>query len=78
VEHKEIQLWQRWNVMVNVLLIMTLLLIMAGIAWGLDTQDIVAEWTPEGKKLSCCRQSALSDNSRQQRNSGRHGELRHM
>jgi iron(II)-dependent oxidoreductase len=34
---------------------MTLLLIMAGIAWGLDTQDIVVEWTPEGKKLAAQR-----------------------
>jgi hypothetical protein len=26
------------------------LLIVARMAWGLDTQDIVVEWTPEGKK----------------------------
>jgi hypothetical protein len=36
VGHRELQLWQRWNVTVNVLLVMTLLLIMAGIAWGLE------------------------------------------
>lgn len=30
-------------------------LIVAGTAWGLDTQDIVVEWTPEGKKLAMQR-----------------------
>jgi len=36
----------------NALSIIPVLLIMARIAWGLDTQDIVVEWTPEDKKLT--------------------------
>jgi hypothetical protein len=36
--------------MLNALLVIAALLIVIRIAWGLDTQDIVVEWTPEGKK----------------------------
>ena len=32
--------------------VIAVLLIVARMAWGLDTQDIVVEWTPEGKKLT--------------------------
>ena len=38
--------------MFNALLVIAALLIVARMAWGLDTQDIVVEWTPEGKKLT--------------------------
>ena len=38
--------------MLNALLVIAALLIVAWMAWGLDTQDIVVEWTPEGKKLA--------------------------
>ena len=38
--------------MLNALLVIAALFIVAGMAWGLDTQDIVVEWTPESKKLA--------------------------
>jgi hypothetical protein len=40
-------MWRRWNVMLNALLVIAALLIVAWMAWGLDTQDIIVEWTPE-------------------------------
>jgi iron(II)-dependent oxidoreductase len=55
VEHKEIMQWQRWNRMLNALLIVAVCLIVVQMAWGLDTQDIVVEWTPEGKQLAMHR-----------------------
>jgi iron(II)-dependent oxidoreductase len=36
----------------DVLLVCAALLAVASIAWGLDTQDITAEWTPEGKRIA--------------------------
>jgi hypothetical protein len=36
----------------NALSIIPVLLIVVRIAWGLDTQDIVVEWTTEDKKLT--------------------------
>jgi hypothetical protein len=39
-------------VTLNALLVIAALLILARMAWGLGTQDIVVEWTPEGKKLT--------------------------
>ena len=51
----EVQLWQRCNWMVNALLVLAIVLIVAAGAWGLDTQDIVVQWTPEGKKLAMQR-----------------------
>ena len=38
--------------MLNALSVIAVLLIVVQMAWGLDTQDIVVEWTPEGKKLT--------------------------
>ena len=38
--------------MLNALLVIAALLIVAWMAWGLDTQDIIVEWTPEDKKLT--------------------------
>lgn len=38
--------------MLYALSVIAVLLIVARMAWGLDTQDIVVEWTPEGKKLT--------------------------
>jgi hypothetical protein len=38
--------------MLNALLVIAALLIVARMVWGLDTQDIVVEWTPEDKKLT--------------------------
>ena len=36
----------------DVVLIGAALLAVASIAWGLDTQDITVEWTPEGKRIA--------------------------
>ena len=52
VQRNETQVWQRWNRMLNALLAVAVCLILAQVAWGLDTQDIVVEWTPEGKQLA--------------------------
>jgi len=52
VQRKELQRWRRWNKMLNALLVIALCLIVARVAWGLDTQNIVVEWTPEGKKIA--------------------------
>jgi iron(II)-dependent oxidoreductase len=41
--------------MLNALLALAVVCILAAAAWGLDTQDIVVEWTPEGKKLAMQR-----------------------
>lgn len=38
--------------MMNALVVSVALLIVARMAWGLDTLGIVVEWTPEGKKLT--------------------------
>lgn len=47
--------WRKWESVVNVLLIAVALLTLARVAWGLDTQDIIVEWTLEGKKLAMQR-----------------------
>ncbi len=47
--------WLKWNRALNVLLIAAALIMVARMAWGLDTQDIVVEWTPEGKQLAMQR-----------------------
>lgn len=36
----------------TLLLGLAVLLVVASVAWGLDTQDISVEWTPEGKRLA--------------------------
>ena len=46
---------QRCNWMLNALLALAVVCILAAAAWGLDTQDIVVDWTPEGKKLAMQR-----------------------
>lgn len=55
MQHKELMQWQRWNKLLNALLVLALCLIVAHMAWALDTQDIVVEWTPEGKKIAMQR-----------------------
>lgn len=47
--------WARANRVVNMLLTVGAALALANIAWGLDTQDITVEWTPEGKQLALKR-----------------------
>ena len=46
-EGNEMHRWRKWESVVNILLIAVALLTLARAAWGLDTQDIVVEWTPE-------------------------------
>ncbi len=55
MEHKETQVWRRWNLMLNAVLVIVALVIVARVAWGLDTQDIVVEWTDAGKKIAAER-----------------------
>ena len=43
------------------LLGLAVLLVIVSVAWGLDTQDISIEWTPEGKRLAM-EQAALQTN----------------
>ena len=45
----------------TLLLGLTVLLVIASVAWGLDMQDITVEWTPEGKRLAM-EQAALQTN----------------
>jgi formylglycine-generating enzyme len=47
--------WQRWNLTLNAVLVIAVLLIVVRVAWGLDTQDIVVEWTEAGKKIAAER-----------------------
>lgn len=42
----------RFERVFDVILACAALLTVAGIAWGLDTQDITVEWTPEGKRIA--------------------------
>lgn len=55
MERNEMHRWRKWESVVNVLLIAVALLTLVRVARGLDTQDIVVEWTSEGKKLAMQR-----------------------
>lgn len=55
MERKEIDTLRKWEWGVNAALILAALLIMAHVAWGLDTQDILVEWTAAGKKIAAER-----------------------
>lgn len=55
MERNEVQTLRKLELVVNGLLIAVALLTIVGVAWGLDTQDIIVEWTPEGKKLEMQR-----------------------
>jgi iron(II)-dependent oxidoreductase len=48
------------NRVVNVLLAGAVVLALISAAWGLDTQDITVEWTPDGKKLAMERVATWS------------------
>ena len=39
--------------MINTLLVVAAVLSLVNVVWGLDTQDIVVEWTA-GRQESCC------------------------
>jgi iron(II)-dependent oxidoreductase len=52
VKQRELQRFRKWEWGVNAVLVIAALLIMARIAWGLDTQDITVEWTAEGKRIA--------------------------
>ena len=43
------------NRVVNALIAMAVALVVANVAWGLDTQDITIEWTDAGKKIAAER-----------------------
>jgi iron(II)-dependent oxidoreductase len=55
MERKEIETLRKWEWGVNAVLVLAALLIMAHVAWGLDTQDILVEWTAAGKKIAAER-----------------------
>ncbi|HSN03509.1 MAG TPA: SUMF1/EgtB/PvdO family nonheme iron enzyme [Nitrospira sp.] len=52
MERKEAEQFRKWEWGINAVLVLAALLIMARMAWGLDVQDIVVEWTPEGRQLA--------------------------
>jgi iron(II)-dependent oxidoreductase len=55
VEAQEMRKHRKIERVVNALLIAVAALSLANVVWGLDTQDIVVEWTAEGKKLAAER-----------------------
>jgi formylglycine-generating enzyme len=52
VKEEELRRYRKWEWVINAVLVIVALLIMARMAWGLDTQDIVVEWTQAGKRLA--------------------------
>ncbi len=52
---RELERFRKWEWGINAVLVLTALLIMARMAWGLDTQDITVEWTTAGKQLAAAR-----------------------
>ena len=59
MERKEVESFRKWEWGINAVIVLAALLIMARMAWGLDTQDIVVEWTEAGKKLATERVATL-------------------
>ncbi len=55
MERKEIQMFRKWEWVLNAWLVTATLFIMAPMAWGLDIQDITVEWTEAGKKIAAER-----------------------
>ena len=55
MERKEVETLKKWEWVINAVLVTAALLVMAKVAWGLDTQDIVVEWTEAGKKIAAER-----------------------
>jgi formylglycine-generating enzyme required for sulfatase activity len=47
--------WRKWDWIVNTVLVAAALFALARVAWGLDTQDIVVQWTEAGKKIAAER-----------------------
>ena len=43
------------NRVVNATIAVAVALVIANVAWGLDTQDITVEWTEAGKKIAAER-----------------------
>ena len=43
------------NRVVNAIIAVAVALVIANVAWGLDTQDVTMEWTDAGKKLAAER-----------------------
>ena len=59
MERKEAESFRKWEWVVNTVLVTMALLVMAKVAWGLDTQDIVIEWTEAGKTIAAERVANL-------------------
>ena len=55
MQRKEVENFRKWEWEINAALVIAALLIMARMAWGLDIQDIVVEWTEAGKKIAAER-----------------------
>ena len=55
MEGQDVQSWGKWDWLANMLLIAVALLALSRVAWGLDTQDIVVEWSEAGKKIAAER-----------------------
>ena len=55
MRERELQRFRKWEWGINAVLVIAALLIMARIAWGLDTQDITIEWTEAGRTLAAER-----------------------
>lgn len=55
MERKEAEHYRRWERVINAVLVIAALLVMARMAWGLDTQDIVVEWTDKGRQMAAAR-----------------------
>jgi len=52
---ESVEKWKQRDRFVNILIAGAIALALASAAWGLDTQDITVEWTPEGKKIAMDR-----------------------
>ncbi len=61
MERKDAEHFRKWDWVINAILVTAALLVMAKVAWGLDTQDIVVEWTEAGKKLAAERVANVED-----------------
>lgn len=52
MEGKDMHNWRKLDWILNTLLIAAALFALTRVAWGLDTQDIVVQWTEAGKKIA--------------------------
>ncbi len=52
MESPRTQPYAKTHRLINALIAVAVILALANVVWGLDTQDITVEWTPAGKKLA--------------------------